>query len=296
MQNDIKFISHYNINEQYTTSFNELAYYLFDTDLTTWLEKGFDVNTVIPFSYVYQDKVIANATANLLHITIDGSTYKTVQISTVMTHPDFRNNGLSKALLHKIIQTYEQEIDFFYLYANETVLNFYPKVGFKRGADYSLTLSAKSLIKNKPHFQLKRLNMENTSDYSLIERIINQRHTALNCMDINNGASILLFQLLIEMDDIIYYIQEEDMIVIFEIDGHILHLYDVISIKSYDLQEIISRLIPLSVKEIHCYFESKADHMKIQKRMIYPNDDVLFTKAALTSVPKELYFPLTSRA
>lgn len=295
MQNDIEFISHYNISEQYTTSFNELAYKLFDTDLTTWLKKGYDVNTVIPFSYVYQGNVIANASANILQITINASTYQAIQISTVMTHPEFRNRGLSKALIHKILHTYEQKVDFFYLFANETVLDFYPKMGFNREEDYSFSLEAKH-IKSIPHFQLKRLNMENASDYLVAARIIKQRHTALNCMEISNGTSIMLFHLLIELNDIVYYIQEKNMIVLFEIEGHILHLYDVIATQPYDLQQIVSRLIPHSVRKIHCYFEPNLEHRHVNKTLVHANNDVLFTKSALRSIPKDIYFPLTSRA
>lgn len=43
-----------------------------------------------------------------------------------MTHPDYRNQGLAAKLLNHIIGKYEKEYDYIYLFANETVLDFYP--------------------------------------------------------------------------------------------------------------------------------------------------------------------------
>ncbi|GIO00553.1 hypothetical protein J5TS2_12210 [Brevibacillus halotolerans] len=57
-----------------------------------------------------------------------------------MTHPDYRNKGLSGKLMHYIIDKYEKECDFIYLFANETVLDFYPKFGFEKLQESSFYL------------------------------------------------------------------------------------------------------------------------------------------------------------
>lgn len=44
-----------------------------------------------------------------------------------MTHPDYRGQGLAKKLLEHVIAKYEDQYDFLYLFANDTVLDFYPK-------------------------------------------------------------------------------------------------------------------------------------------------------------------------
>lgn len=294
MKNQIQFLSGYKLTDHFGESFNELAFSTFDTDLTEWLQKGYCEDTHIPFSYIYENKIIANASANITRFSINDLTYNTVQISTVMTHPNFRNRGLARTLIEKIIETYEKESDFFYLYANETVLNFYPKLGFEKKPDYSFTIS-KPVTSATSNYRLRRLNMKDSIDFSFTQKRINQRHIASGSMNIENNTSILYFHLLIELDDIIYYIKEEEMIVIFEIEGTTFHLYDIIATKPFDLKSLLSKIISKSIKTVHFHFEVKADNLAIAKKEIHSNDDVLFTKRALKPIPKELYFPLTAR-
>ena len=55
-----------------------------------------------------------------------------IQLGTVMTHPDYRKKGLSRVLTNKAIADYREKCDLIYLFANSSVLNFYPKFGFGR--------------------------------------------------------------------------------------------------------------------------------------------------------------------
>jgi len=56
--------------------------------------------------------------------------YQAVQIGTVATHPDWRGQGLSGKLLKQALADYREQADFFFLFANNTVVNFYPRFGF----------------------------------------------------------------------------------------------------------------------------------------------------------------------
>lgn len=47
-----------------------------------------------------------------------------------MTHPDNRHLGLAAKLMKHIIEKYEKDYDFIYSFANDTVLEFYPKFDF----------------------------------------------------------------------------------------------------------------------------------------------------------------------
>jgi predicted GNAT family N-acyltransferase len=54
------------------------------------------------------------------------------QIGTVMTDPEYRGKGLAAELMNRVIGQYENESEAFYLFANDTVLDFYPRFGFRR--------------------------------------------------------------------------------------------------------------------------------------------------------------------
>lgn len=297
MKSKVEFVSHYNIKNYYSNSFNKLAQDIFDTDLTEWLKKSYSENTYIPFSYTYQNEIVANASAYLMHLSINNVHYKAIQIATVMTRQDFRNKGLSRDLIDRIIRFYEHDFDFFYLYANETVVEFYPKIGFTRQTELLFTMEAAHVGRNnyQKHY-LQRLNMKNPTHYALVEELINRRDFSFYSMEIIHQNQLLLFQLLVELDDIIYYMKEEGIVVVFEVVDDSLHLYDIITNKPFNLQTILARIIPKPIKNIHFYFGVNDADLMILKKRVSTDEDVLFTKSALKEVPADLYFPLTSRA
>ncbi len=74
--------------------------------------------------------------ASMMKFHCNGEEKRFVQFGTVMTHPDYQRQGLSRFLIEQVLREYQDNIDGFYLYANEEVLNFYPKFGFFRKTEY----------------------------------------------------------------------------------------------------------------------------------------------------------------
>lgn len=120
----------YKDNLKYRVSFNELAKFVFNLDFSKWYEKGCWNDQYICYSYIDGDKIIANASVSKMTIIVNGKEYKAIQIGTVMTHPNYRNKGLARKLMDHIIDIYQDQYEFIYLFANESVLDFYPKFGF----------------------------------------------------------------------------------------------------------------------------------------------------------------------
>lgn len=76
-----------------------------------------------------------------------------------MMHPDYRNQGLSGKLMNHIIEVYEQEYNFIYLFANESVLDFYPKFGFEKVQESSFSLKFSGLeMQQATTHSLRRLD------------------------------------------------------------------------------------------------------------------------------------------
>ncbi|MEW4225772.1 GNAT family N-acetyltransferase [Rossellomorea marisflavi] len=118
-------------NKNLRDSFNQLAEDTFGIHFEQWHERGYWTEKYVPFSFVEGDRVIANVSVNLIDFTIEGEEKKAIQIGTVMTHPDYRNRGLSTDLLKSVLAQYRNQVDFVYLFANQNVLEFYPKFGFQ---------------------------------------------------------------------------------------------------------------------------------------------------------------------
>jgi predicted acetyltransferase len=84
------------------------------------------------YALVSNNKVIANASANIIDLIWQGEPRRYIQIGTVMTDIDHRNKGLAGQLVRQILADWQDKADAFFLFANPTTVDFYPKFGFER--------------------------------------------------------------------------------------------------------------------------------------------------------------------
>ena len=173
---EYRLISNYKHISSYKESFNDLAKMVFGIDFQKWYEKGCWNDHYVCYSYLHNEQVIANASINKMTVVWNGKEYNAIQIGTVMTHPDYRNQGLSGKLMNHILEKYENETDFIYLFANDTVLDFYPKFGFEKVQESSFSLAISDLghqqVKGK---SLRQLNIENQDDIQLMKEFARRR-------------------------------------------------------------------------------------------------------------------------
>ncbi|UNK16398.1 GNAT family N-acetyltransferase [Paenibacillus sp. N3/727] len=294
---DYQFIIDYKNNETYKESFTELAKMIFEIDFKKWYEKGCWNDNYICYSYVDRDKVIANASITKMTVVSNGKEYKAIQVGTVMTHPDYRNQGLSGKLMNHIIEKYEKEYDFIYLFANESVLDFYPKFGFVKVQESSFSLNVSDLKKrpDKTH-TLRKLDTNNTNDFQMMEEFSVERIPVSSIFGVKNNESLLMFYFILAFNDAIYYIEEDDVIVMFEQEDHHLHIFDIISKKRVELDSILNHIVSADTEIIHFHFTPDYDIKNIHTEFITESDDTLFVRPLLEDETKPFLFPLTSHS
>lgn len=115
-------------NNPLRKSFIDLAVKTFDLSFEEWYQQGYWTDAYIPYAFVERNKVIANASANIIDLRWQGEPRRYIQIGTVMTEPDHRNKGLAGQLIHHILQDWQQEADAFFLFANPTTVDFTPNL------------------------------------------------------------------------------------------------------------------------------------------------------------------------
>ena len=126
----------YRDNDDLRASFNELAVKVFGLNFEGWYQNGFWKDNYIPYSVVIDGKVVSNVSVNRCDVNYDGKTYRLIQLGTVMTDPDYRGKGYAREIMERIMSDYEDKVDGMYLFANDSVVDFYPKFGFKTGTEY----------------------------------------------------------------------------------------------------------------------------------------------------------------
>lgn len=59
-----------------------------------------------------------------------------LQLGTVMIDKKYRNMGFIKTIMQEIEKDYYDIVDGIYLFVNDSVLEFYPKFGYKKSTEY----------------------------------------------------------------------------------------------------------------------------------------------------------------
>ncbi len=111
-------------------SFFELARQVFGLDFEPWYQGGYWNEDYRPFVLAYKGRVVSCVAVNEIRTRINGADKRFIQLGTVMTHPDFRGQGLARLILEQALEE-TAEADGVYLFANDSVLDFYPKFGFR---------------------------------------------------------------------------------------------------------------------------------------------------------------------
>lgn len=293
--NNITFIKAYKENNKLRSSFNELANSVFGIRFEEWYQYGFWNERYIPYSYVLDDKVIANVSINLINFFINGEEKHAVQIGTVMTHPDFRGQGLSGKLMRKVIEDYEKKCDFMYLFANDTVLNYYPKFGFKSVKENQFYCD--NYISGTKDTPLKKLDGNNPVDLRFIYEFAKDRLPVSQIFGSVNSHGILMFYCSSVFKNNLYYLEEDNVIVIINDEEETFHIYDLITKEKFCMNKILNKIVPAGMKKVLFHFTLDADTQLSIKSKPYEEGETLFIRnIGDVHFPESFKHPLLSQA
>jgi len=274
-----KIISRYRDNDPLRNSFNDLSKKVFNTDFESWYQKKLWGDIYQPFSIVHEGKIIANASAHKIKLIVNGEIKTAVQLGTVMTDESFRGQGLSRQIMEYILDKYEDDTDIFYLFANDTVLDFYPRFGFKRRDHFSL--STKDRIPSDNTYSFRQLDMNDDSDISTLHRIAKNRITNSTEFDVIDAHEIVGFYALNVFFDRMYYDKQNDIIAAYEKKNGILRIIDIILTEPADIVSILGSITDNSVTETRFEFPFDTDKINLIKTRIDDDDNAFFIKGNL---------------
>lgn len=290
----LQFINNYRDEEQYRKSFFELANDVFGLNFEKWFENGFWGESYIPFSYVYENKVIANVSVNILVVIIEGKQYNAVQIGTVMTHPDYRNKGLSKRLMNKVLAEYKNTYDFMYLFANDSVLDFYPKFGFERVEEYQYSTNFSCNL--KPEKELHKLDITNKDDIHFIYQFAKERIPVSQRFATVNAHGIFMYYCLNVFCEDIYYHDSEEAMVIFQKDEKQIDIFDIISRKPVNVNNILNDISCVGTNKIVFHYTPDYEGLFFERNLIKSGGTLFVKMNGSNYFPKQFKHPITSEA
>ncbi|MEK4387486.1 GNAT family N-acetyltransferase [Solibacillus sp. FSL W7-1464] len=279
------------LNPQLKKSFFKLANDTFGLDFEQWDEQGYWNDTYSPYAFEVGGEIIANVSTSSGTMILDGRQYKAVQIGTVMTNPKFQGKGLSRQLMDKVLEDH-MSAQIIYLFANKTVLDFYPKFGFETRIQSTFTVDKKDI--EAVHAEVKKVNLDDKPTRNLFYETTVFRKSVSQKMSMVNNENIVMFHALTQYWDCIYYVPKFQAFVILNETAEHAELVDVISKEQVDVQEILGCL-PIQSEKIRLCFtpdnlqipviqnvliEEGAMFVKNQKDIKYPNN-VLYPYSGL---------------
>lgn len=220
--------------ESLRESFMDLAIRTFDLDFHSWYQNGYWGDTYIPYALVENETVIANASVNLIDTIWQGAPRRYIQIGTVMTDAAYRNQGLARRVLQRILQDWEPRCDGIYLYANDSVLDFYPKFGFQRAIEYQASTPLVPI--SSP---IRKLDLRCPADMALLRQryMLSNPFSALPMVD---NWGLLMFYCGSFMANCVYELPEQNLLLIAEFEGDTMICHDIYGETDLSLLDVLN--------------------------------------------------------
>ncbi len=293
--NDKKYGFKYNYKDHSVLreSFNNLTEKTYGFNFKQWYENGYWGDKYIPYSLLDGDEIVANVSVNVMDFLILGEKKRFIQIGTVMTDEEYRGKGLSRTLMEIVIKEWEDKCDLIYLFANDSVLDFYPKFGFDLCNEYQYSINK---IKEGKLEKIRKMNMDNHKDREFVYNMV-YNATSLSKISMKNNPSLIMFYCTYFMRDNIYYIEDYDAVVVCDFNEDVLYVQDAFTTKEVKLDKIINGMMNEKTKKVVLGFTPN-DISPYEKTLIREEDTTLFIKTGKDNPFKReaLMFPVLSHA
>lgn len=279
-------------DEKIRVSFNALAEKTFGLTFEPWYKSGYWPDNYIPYALVLNGAVVANASVSVMDMAYDGAQKRCVQLGTVMTEEALRGQGLSKYLLRMILSEWAPKSDEIFLFANDGVLDFYPKFGFVKADEYQFTF----LPAAGRGQSVRKLDLSDEKSLHLLldkARIGN----SFSRLQLRSVDGMLMFYCGAFLKDCVYYCEPLQAVLVAEIQEDGILCYDIFGDVSASLSEVLSSLTGGAAMPVKLGFTPKNTE-GLHRSLLVEDDTTLFMLHQKENLFAEnsLMFPLLSHA
>lgn len=271
-------------------SFNALAEKTFGLNFENWYRIGFWGDAYRPYSVVEDGKIVANVSVNRTDMMIANQRRRLYQLGTVMTAEGYRNRGYIRAILEKVEKDI-RDADGVYLFANDEVVEFYPKFGFTRGQEFVCSKA----VRQAGSFRWQQIPMDGPENWEKLRKAIESSGFADSCHMVDNPGLIFFYAAQF-LQDCVYYNRDLDAWMIAEREGASLLLHNVFSGPEITLEDVI-HTFGKEVREVTLGF-TPADPAGFICKELKEEDTTFFVKGKFFDffAEKKLRIPSLSHA
>lgn len=267
-----RIVKGYRADDALRRSFDALAQRTFGLTFEDWYQNGFWGDDYVPYSVVVDGAVAANVSVNRTDFVLDGEKKRFIQIGTVMTDERYRGRGMIRRLMVEVERDCAGKADGVYLFANDTVLDFYPKFGFCRAAEVRYARApepggAASAV---------RVPMRDRDSWDRLTAVI-RSSAPCGRFSLCGNTGLPLFYVSKFMQDCVYRVAPETYAVA-ELEDGVLHLHAVYAEKQ-PAPEVVARAFGGAVRRAQLGF-TPLDTTGWEAETVREDDTTLFVRGA----------------
>jgi GNAT superfamily N-acetyltransferase len=271
-------------------SYFQLAKKIYKLKFDKWYESGYWDNRFIPYTIMHEDIAVSSVAVCINDISWQGQRKRYVQISTVMTLPEYRNKGLNRYLMETVVSEWKDKCDAIYLLSNDSVVDFYPKFGFEEFKEFQF-----SKYISRVYGAYRKLDIEVPDDWNLIMKNY-KLGNPFSELKVDNLCQFVFHCIQFVSQDI-YYMEQYDAVVVVKYDNNRLNCYDIFVAANVQMDDILSIMVNKDTDTICLGFTpiSKEGYIIEESQ---EDDNHLFVRKGKENIFKgnKVIFPMLSRA
>lgn len=228
------------------SAFNRLVSDIFGVHFERWHSLGFWDDRYRCYSLMDGTRAVANVSVSAMRLAGRGGVAPALQFGAVAVEPSYRGRGLARLLMERTLAEYEREYDTMFLFANDSVLDFYQRFGFRRVAERSFCCGAAALAAGAGRAAPpdgRKLDMANPADVRLAAGITAGRTPVSRVLGALDCAGIAMWHLLNALPDCVVYYEAQQAVVVAERDNETLHVYDVVAADAADMASAVRQAV-----------------------------------------------------
>jgi predicted N-acetyltransferase YhbS len=215
-----------------------------------WYRLGGWNEDYVAFSIADGTDIVASASLQRMNIVLRGEWLTGWQLGAVGVVPQWRGRGLQRRIMQRLLGSVDEK-DIVFLFANDTVLDFYPLFGFKRVIESVFAAEYDVEPASEP---LRALSIDRADDLALLARVAAAAAPTTREFAARSYGGVLLWYWANFYDGCFYYCEAEDAIIVAELDGATLRICDVLARTPFDLRSYLPRVVKHDAQRVEFGF------------------------------------------
>jgi GNAT superfamily N-acetyltransferase len=252
-----------------------------------WGARGGWVDGYEVFAIVVDNQIVSTVGRQSMRYVINGEARNGYQLGAVATHANHRNHGLARLLMKKVLSQLDAPDQPVILFANPSVLDFYPRFGFRRLVQTGFVghTDLRPAGPLAPRLDLARpTDRAWLADHCAKANFVGQGFAA------RDYYPILLFHLT-RQPRIAFKLDSFGAVVVAQQDGERLLIEDLLAIRPFSLRDALPHVCAQPVRTIEFGFHPEAWWPDAESQVLDDDGSPLFARGTATQVKEPVRFP-----